>query len=70
LKIEDFDVPLKMEMLNRWCIDTNKIQTDIKYDYVFVDEESFNKYQPKSFKELIAGFRKYKEQGETEKRKI
>jgi len=28
-----------------------------------VDEESFNKYQPKSFKELIAGFREYKEAG-------
>jgi hypothetical protein len=41
-----------------------------KYDYAFVDEESFNKYQPKSFKELITGFREYKKQGETEKRKI
>jgi len=55
---------LKMERLNRWCIDINKIQADIKYDYVFVDEESFNKYQPKSFKELISGFREYREQGE------
>jgi len=35
-----------------------------------VDEESFNKYQPKSFKELIAGFREYREQGGTEKRRI
>jgi len=68
--LEDLDVPLKMERLKQWCIDINKIQTDIKYDYVFVDEESFNKYQPKSLKELIAGFREYKEQGETEKRKI
>ena len=63
--LEDLDVPLKMERLNRWCIDINKIQADIKYDYVFVDEESFNKYQPKSFKELVAGFREYKKQGET-----
>jgi len=63
--LEDLDVPLKIERLNRWCIDINKIQADIKYDYVFVDEESFNKYQPKSFKELIAGFRVYKEQGAT-----
>jgi type III restriction enzyme len=61
--LEDLDVPLKMERLNRWCIDINKIQADIKYDYVFVDEESFNKYQPKRFKELIAGFREYKERG-------
>jgi len=35
-----------------------------------VDEESFNKYRPKSFEKLIAGFREYKKQGETEKRKI
>jgi len=35
-----------------------------------VDEESFNKYQPKSFEELIAEFREYKKQGGTEKRRI
>jgi len=54
-----------MERFNRWCIDINKIQAVIKYDFVFVDEESFNKYQPKSFKELFAGFREYKKQSET-----
>ncbi len=61
-------MPLKIERLNRWCTDINKTQADIKYDYIFVDEESFNQYRPKSFKELIAGFREYKEQGETEKK--
>jgi len=35
-----------------------------------VAEESFNKYHPKSFRELIVGFMKYKELGKTEKRKI
>ncbi|MBW1795613.1 MAG: DEAD/DEAH box helicase family protein [Deltaproteobacteria bacterium] len=59
--LEDLDVPLKMERLDQWCIDINKIQANIKYDYVFVDEESFNQYRPKSFRELIAGFREYKE---------
>jgi len=59
--LEDLDVPLKMERLNQWCIDINKIQPNIKYDYVFVDEESFSQYRPKSFRELIAGFREYKE---------
>jgi len=58
--LEDLDVPLKMERLNQWCIDINKIQADIKYDYIFVDEESFNKYQPKSFNELIKSFIMYK----------
>ena len=59
--LEDLDVPLKMERLKQWCVDINKAQSEIKYDYVFVDEESFNQYQPKSFNELIAGFREYKE---------
>lgn len=61
--LEDLDVPLKMERLKQWCVDINKAQSEIKYDYIFVDEEGFDKYQPKSFNELIAGFREYKEQG-------
>ena len=59
--LEDLDVPLKMERLKQWCVDINKAQSAIKYDYIFVDEESFNQYRPKSFKELIASFREYKE---------
>ncbi len=59
--LEDLDVPLKMERLKQWCTDINKAQSAIKYDYIFVDEESFNQYQPKGFKELIAGFREHKE---------
>ena len=58
---EDLDVPLKMERLKQWCIDINKAQSTVNYDYVFVDEESFNKYKPKSFRELLASFREYKE---------
>jgi type III restriction enzyme len=65
--LEDLDMRLKMERLKQWCVDINKAQSEIKYDYVFVDEEGFDKYRPKSFKELIAGFREYKEQGESEK---
>jgi type III restriction enzyme len=59
--LEDLDVPLKTERLKQWCKDINKAQTDVKYDFVFVDEESFHKYGPKSFSELIASFRQYKE---------
>ena len=33
----------------------------VSYDFVFVDEESFNRYSPKSFAELAASFRQYKE---------
>jgi type III restriction enzyme len=59
--LEDLDVPLKMERLKQWCIDINKAQSDISYDYVFVDQEGFEQYQPKTFNELVAGFREYKE---------
>jgi len=58
--IEDLDVPLKMERLRQWCIDINRIQTAIKYDFVYVDQESFEKFRPSSFKQLIDGFRIYK----------
>ncbi len=58
---EDLDVPLKIERLKQWCEDLNKIQSDIHYDYVFVDEDSFKKYQPKTFKQLMNGFLEYKD---------
>ena len=52
-----------MERLRQWCEDINRIQADAAYDFVFVDEESFDKYEPKSFKELLDGFREYKDEG-------
>lgn len=58
---EDLDVPLKMQRLKQWCEDINRVQTDVKYDFVFVDQESFEKYKPASFRQLVAGFREYKE---------
>ena len=55
----DTDVPLKMERLRQWCTDINRVQTDVKYDFVYVDHESFQKYKPSSFKQLVDGFREY-----------
>ncbi len=57
---EDLDVPLKMRRLRQWCEDINTVQSDLLYDFVFVDQESFEKYAPKSFASLLAGFREYK----------
>ena len=31
------------------------------YDFVYVDEEGFKKYEPKSFADLLASFREYKD---------
>ncbi|MBL8078401.1 MAG: DEAD/DEAH box helicase family protein [Anaerolineales bacterium] len=60
--LEDLDVPLKMERLKKWCEDINATQNKIRFDYVFVEEEEFEKYAPKSFGELVNNFRKYKNQ--------
>jgi type III restriction enzyme len=58
---EDLDVPLKLQRLRQWCEDINRVQTDVKYDFVYVDQEGFEKYKPASFRQLIDGFREYKE---------
>jgi len=58
---EDLDVPLKMERLKLWCNDINSVQDKIRFDHIFVDEESFKKYNPKTFKSLVDSFREYKE---------
>ncbi|MCF8079072.1 MAG: DEAD/DEAH box helicase family protein [Desulfobacterales bacterium] len=57
---QDIDVPLKMARLRQWCEDINGAQNEVRYDYVFVDEGSFEKYKPASFKQLVENFREYK----------
>lgn len=57
---EDLDVPLKLQRLSMWCEDINKNQNDIVYDFVYVDQEGFETYKPKSFQQLLDGFREYK----------
>jgi len=58
---EDLDVPLKMHRLKQWCEDLNKSQKKAKYDFIYVDEESFDKYNPKTFEDLEKNFREYKD---------
>jgi type III restriction enzyme len=58
--LEDLDVPLKMARLREWCVDVNKSQSGVKYDFVFVDEKSFDKYHPKTFDALMSSFIEYK----------
>jgi len=57
---EDLDVPLKMARLRQWCEDVNLVQTDVRYDFVYVDEESFEEFRPTSFRQLLEGFGEYK----------
>jgi type III restriction enzyme len=57
----DLDVPLKMRRLRQWCEDINRVQTNVEYDFVYVDQASFERYKPKSFGNLLKGFREFKE---------
>jgi type III restriction enzyme len=58
---EEMDVPLKMQRLRQWCEDINRVQSSVTYDFVYVDSESFEKYKPSTFKQLVDGFREYKD---------
>jgi type III restriction enzyme len=49
-----------MARLREWCVDVNKSQSGVKYDFVFVDEKSFDKYHPKTFDALMSSFIEYK----------
>jgi type III restriction enzyme len=58
---EDLDVPLKMQRLRQWCDDINQVQSETIWDFIYVDQESYEQYQPTTFGDLIAGFREYKD---------
>ncbi|MDI6799664.1 MAG: DEAD/DEAH box helicase family protein [Actinomycetota bacterium] len=60
---EDLDVPLKMARLRQWCEDINRVQVEVKYDFVYVDQDGFDKFNPTSFRHLLDGFTEYKEKG-------
>ena len=58
---EDLDVPLKMQRLRQWCEDINRVQADVRYDFVFVDQGGSERCRPDSFRQLVDCFREYKE---------
>ena len=45
-----------MARLRQWCETSTRVQKDVKYDFVYVEEESFEKYKPASFRQLMDGF--------------
>jgi type III restriction enzyme len=58
--LEDLDVRLKAERLKQWCADVNAQKSGVTYDFVYVDQESFERYRPKSFSDLLTTFTQYK----------
>jgi len=45
----------------QWCADLNRCQSAVKYGFVYVDQESFEKYKATSFQKLINGFKEYQQ---------
>jgi type III restriction enzyme len=58
---EDVDVAPKMRRLREWCEDVNRVQSDVRFDFIYVDEESFKKHRPKKLQDLEEGFRQFKD---------
>ena len=57
---EGLDDLLKIKRLKQWCEDANKRQQKIKYKMLYVKQDEWEKYKPKTFNELIKGFEKNK----------
>lgn len=67
--LEDLDDPLKIKRLKQWCKDVNNSQSEVTFDFVYVDQERFDALtdkknssstQLKSFSSLVNKFREYK----------
>jgi type III restriction enzyme len=59
---EELDIPQKMARLKQWCADATEAsasETGVRYGFVYVDQESFEKYKPTSFAGLVKSFREY-----------
>lgn len=58
--LEDLDVAPKMHRLRQWCEDVTDAVPDAFFDFVYVDEKSFQNYRPETFRHLLEGFTAYK----------
>jgi len=56
---EELDLPMKMQRLKQWCEDLNKSQSAVKYGFVYIPQDEFEKYAPKSFSAVVEGFKEY-----------
>ncbi|HBJ84503.1 MAG TPA: type III restriction endonuclease subunit R, partial [Verrucomicrobiales bacterium] len=57
---KELDLPQKMARLKQWCADaTAAEESGQRYDFVFVDQEGFEKHKPKTFLALSTSFAEY-----------
>ena len=51
---EDLDDPLKIARLAQWCNDANNRQKKIEYKMLYVKQEDWEKYNPKSWDDVVS----------------
>lgn len=58
---KELDLPQKMARLKQWCDDaTAAEESGQRYDFVFVDQEAFEKHTPATFAALATAFTDYR----------
>ena len=57
----ELDLPQKIARLKQWCADATAAEENgQQYDFIFVDQNSFEKHAPKTFATLATAFTDYK----------
>jgi len=68
--LEDLHDPLKIKRLKQWCADVNASHSDVEFDFLYVDQEKFDRLtgvdgksqnQLATFSDLVSSFTAYKE---------
>ena len=62
----DVDVEPKMRRLRQWREDVNRVQGANTFDFVYVDQKSFEQYRPTLVQQLLTSFREFKQAKEGE----
>lgn len=60
---EELDLPQKLARLRQWCADAtaaDQSETGTNYDFVYVDQKSFERDRPDTFANLAASFLTYR----------
>jgi len=59
---QELDLPQKMARLKQWCADATAAEENgQRYDFVFVDQQGFDKHAPKALQELVLSFTDFKQ---------
>lgn len=58
---KELDLPQKMARLKQWCADATAAEENgQRYDFIFVDQEAFEKHTPATLSALSTAFTDFK----------